>query len=251
MIRSPVALVGGVILALGLFWLLALLVAPPQADIEVLEPTTLDLVEAEAPAEQVPAEAAPPPPATAAPVEPPPVPEPAPLSESRIALPEPELPTPEMPPMELDDSLPELVEQRPEPRPEPEPEPQPEPEPAPQPAPASKAVEATTDETAVAERAADASETSREPVDVGSPTPTSRVPPDYPVRAQRRGMEGHVELTFVIRPDGSVDPGSIQVVEAQPGNVFDKAARQAVARWQFEPGQELRRARQRLEFQLR
>ncbi|SDI78258.1 energy transducer TonB [Billgrantia gudaonensis] len=249
MIRPPVAMVGGVMLALGLFWLLALLVAPPQADIEVLEPTTLDLVEAEAPAEQMPAEAAPPPPTPAAPVEPPPVPEPAPLSESRIALPDPELPTSETPPMELDDSLPELVEQRPEPRPEPEP--QPEPEPAPQPEPASEAVEATTDETAVAERASDASETSREPVDVGSPTPTSRVPPDYPARAQRRGMEGHVELTFVIRPDGSVDPDTIRIVEAQPGNVFDRAARQAVARWQFEPGEGLRRARQRLEFQLR
>ncbi|MBA5764918.1 energy transducer TonB, partial [Vibrio sp. 404] len=70
-------------------------------------------------------------------------------------------------------------------------------------------------------------------------------------RAQRRGLEGYVELQFVIRSDGSVDPGSIQVLSARPTNVFDKAARRSVSRWRFEPAQGLRRARQRLEFQLR
>ncbi|MGL6251309.1 MAG: energy transducer TonB, partial [Billgrantia desiderata] len=77
------------------------------------------------------------------------------------------------------------------------------------------------------------------------------VPPEYPSRAQRRGLEGHVELQFLIRPDGSVDRSSIRVVESQPRNVFDSAAEQAVARWQFEPASGVRRARQRLEFQLR
>lgn len=251
MTRAPVSLLGGVALALALFWLLALLVAPPEADIEVLEPTTMSLVEAEAPAEQTPVEAATtPPPPPPAPVAPPPLPEPTPLAESPIALPEPELPALEAPPVELDETLPELVEQRPEPKPQPEPKPRPEPEP--QREPAREPVAATTSsDTAVAETVSKASVAAEEPVDVGSPTPTNRVPPDYPARAQRRGLEGHVELTFVIRPDGSVDPGSIQVVEARPRNVFDRAARQAVARWQFTQGKGLRRARQRLEFQLR
>jgi len=252
MTRAPVSLLGGGALALALFWLLALLVTPPEADIEVLEPTTMSLVEARAPAEQAPAEMPPPtaPPPPAAPETPPPMPEPPPLAESDIALPEPELPALEAPPVELDETLPELAEQPPEPTPQPEPKPRPEPEP--QEEPVREPVEATTpSDTAVAETASEASDAAQEPVDVGSPTPTNRVPPEYPARAQRRGMQGYVELTFVIRPDGSVDPGSIQVVEAQPRNVFDRAARQAVARWQFTQGKGLRRARQRLEFQLR
>ncbi|WP_163559842.1 energy transducer TonB [Halomonas sp. NO4] len=258
MTRAPVSLLGGGALALALFWLLALLVAPPEADIEVLEPTTLSLVEAEAPTEQAPAETAPPtspPPPPAAPETPPPMPEPAPLADSPIALPDPELPAVEPPPLELDATLPDLTEQQPEPEPEPQPEPEPapqppqaEPEPATEPA---EVAEASPSDSLAEATAAPSAAAQQEPVDVGALTPTNRVPPEYPARAQRRGMEGYVELTFVIRPDGSVDPGSIQVVTARPRNVFDKAARQAVARWQFEPGSGLRRARQRLEFQLR
>jgi protein TonB len=60
-----------------------------------------------------------------------------------------------------------------------------------------------------------------------------------------------VELEFVIRADGRVDPESLRVLSARPRNVFDDAARQAVAQWRFAPAEGLRRARQRLEFQLR
>ncbi|MBF8223014.1 energy transducer TonB [Halomonas sp. 328] len=245
MTRVPVSALGGAALALLLFWLLALLVAPPEAEIDVLDaPLSMNLVEApEAVPEEVAAEA--PPPAEVAP--PPPLPEPAPPQASPVSLPEPELPPQEVEPVEFDEPLPELVEARPDPVPEPSPEPTPEPSPAPAPNPAPSPSEAPAEPAGAPAQG----QPSAAPVEVGALAPTSRVPPDYPSRAQRRGIEGHVELRFLIRADGSVDADSIQVISAQPRNVFDRAARQAVARWRFEPAQGLRRAQQRLEFQLR
>lgn len=245
MTRIPLSSLGGVALALLLFWLLALLVAPPEEEFDVVDVSmTMSMVEAPEPVQEETIEpsAEPPPPQVEA--TPPPQPEPLPPLESSIAMPEPELPPEPMEPVELDATLPELAEAQPEPPPEPRPEPRPQPEPAPQPAPAPSAAQQgpTTEQAAPAESG---------PVDVGEIAPTSRVPPEYPSRAQRRGLEGHVELQFLIRPDGSVDRSSIRVVESQPRNVFDSAAEQAVARWQFEPASGVRRARQRLEFQLR
>ena len=93
---------------------------------------------------------------------------------------------------------------------------------------------------------------SNEPVDVGSSAhATHKEPPQYPSRAQRRGLEGYVVVQFIIRADGSVDRSSIQVIDASPRRTFERAATDAIASWRFEPGQGLRRANQRLEFQLR
>lgn len=92
---------------------------------------------------------------------------------------------------------------------------------------------------------------SDEPVNVGEAAPTNRVNPTYPARAQRRGMEGYVEVSFTIRRDGSVEGSSIRVTDAQPRRVFDDAAREAIGEWQFEPSDRLRNATQRIEFQLR
>jgi protein TonB len=64
-------------------------------------------------------------------------------------------------------------------------------------------------------------------------------------------MEGFVEVAFTIRRDGSVDSSSIRVTSAQPRRVFDDAAREAIAKWQFEPSDRLRNATQRIEFELR
>ncbi|MCE8015635.1 energy transducer TonB [Halomonas sp. MCCC 1A17488] len=249
MTRIPFSSLGGVALALLLFWLLALLVAPPEEEFDVIdESLTMSMVEAPEVVEEEVAEPSAEPPPPQAEATPPPRPEPLPPLESRIAMPEPELPPEPVETPELDTSLPELSEVRPEPPPQPapEPRPEPEPEPAPEPSPSPAAPSATPE--SAAEQAAPAEQG---PVDVGQIAPTNRVPPEYPLRAQRRGLEGHVELQFLIRPDGSVDRSSIRVVESQPRNVFDSAAEQAVARWQFEPASGVRRARQRLEFQLR
>tara|TARA_R110000796_G_C14415530_1_gene419293 strand:- start:437 stop:631 length:195 start_codon:yes stop_codon:yes gene_type:complete len=64
-------------------------------------------------------------------------------------------------------------------------------------------------------------------------------------------MEGFVEVAFMIRRDGSVDASSIRITNAQPRRVFDDAARDAIAQWQFESSDQLRNATQRIEFQLR
>ncbi|MGM0542843.1 MAG: TonB family protein [Pseudomonadota bacterium] len=257
MIRQALSMVSGGVLAIGLFWLLALLVAPPDDQVEPPEQTvSMNMVEAP---EVAPQEEAPPPKAEQAPTppsQPMPAPEPPSVADSTIALPEIDLPEPPEEPVEMDTELPELTEAQPEPEPEPEPQPEPDPEPAPEPEP-----EPT--ETAEADSEADPSDAEREaapeaqqaesnePVNVGDAAPTSRVNPSYPARAQRRGMEGYVEVAFTIRRDGSVDGSSIRITDAQPRRVFDDAAREAIGQWQFEPSERLRNATQRIEFQLR
>lgn len=257
MMRHLLSLLGGVVFAVGLFWLLAQLVTPPERQPEELVMSmAMTMVEApeEAPEQEAPA----PQPVEAAPQQAPPpmpFPEPPPVAESAISLPEVELPEESIEPVEMDSELPELTEVTPEPRPEPAPEPVPEPPPqeAPaEPAPASPASSAVESEPAEREAAPQAQPApSNEPISVGQATPTSRVDPTYPARAQRRGMEGFVEVAFVIRRDGSVDASSIRVTNAQPRRVFEDAAQKAIAQWQFEPSDRLRNATQRIEFQLR
>ncbi|TVP43279.1 MAG: TonB family protein [Halomonas sp.] len=257
MIRHTLSLLGGIVLAVGLFWLLAQLVAPPEQQPEELTMSmAMTMVEAPevAPEQEAPA----PQPAEVAPQQAPPpmpVPEPPPVSDSAISMPEVELPDDPIEPIEMDSELPELTEVTPEPTPEPAPEPAPTPEPAPQERPAepTPSASSTTDAVSAEREAAPEPQPapSNEPVSVGQATPTSRVDPTYPTRAQRRGMEGFVEVTFMIRRDGSVDPSSIQVTNAQPRRVFEEAAQEAIAKWQFEPSDQLRNATQRIEFQLR
>ncbi|WP_048307883.1 energy transducer TonB [Halomonas sp. PR-M31] len=253
MIRAPVSALAGIALALVLFWLLALLVAPPEAPVEIKK-QAMSLSMTDAPQAQSAessagsqAEASPPlpqPPTQIPPQLSPPEPIPAPEADSNIAVSEPEPePTPEPVP-----------EPKPAPKPEPEPRPQPAPapEPTPQPAQASSAGSfAGTSPNPSQSQAAGAGSAQSGPKDVGQASPVSQVPPQYPARAQRRNLEGHVVLTFLIRPDGSVDASSIKVTDARPRHVFDRAAQQAVSQWRFEATGELRRARQRLEFRLR
>ncbi|APE29714.1 hypothetical protein BOX17_01310 [Halomonas aestuarii] len=252
MIRWPLASLAGASLALLLFWGLALLVAPPEADVEVRETAvTMRLVAAAEQPTQAPAApsvahvpSAPPAPRPV----PPSPPAPAPLPGSALSLPEATLPEPPPPQpeevAELDTALPELTEAAPDPEPAPSPE-------SASP-PATPEAAATPRPAASGQGAPRADGQARQTVqDVGQATPTRRVPPSYPRRAQRRGLEGHVVVEFLIRPDGRVKACSVRVVEARPRRVFDEAATRAVADWRFEADVRLRRARQRLEFQLR
>ena len=256
MMRHLLSLLGGVVLAVGLFWLLAQLVAPPEREPEELT-MSMAMTMIEAPEVAPEQEAPTPQPVEAAPQQAPPpmpAPEPPPVAESTISLPEVELPEEPVEPVEMDSELPELTEVKPEPRPEPTPEPRPEPTPQQQPVEAApRAAPASVDSApAVREAAPEAQPApSNEPVNVGQVTPTNQVGPKYPPRAQRRGMEGFVEVAFTIRRDGSVDSSSIRVTSAQPRRVFDDAAREAIAKWQFEPSDRLRNATQRIEFELR
>ena len=61
-----------------------------------------------------------------------------------------------------------------------------------------------------------------------------KLPPFYPLGARARGIEGVVELVFVVDVDGSVR--NVQVVSSYPGEIFVESAVSAVRRWKFEPG---------------
>jgi protein TonB len=62
---------------------------------------------------------------------------------------------------------------------------------------------------------------------------TRMVPPKYPMQAARDNQQGWVEVEFTVTADGSVS--NAHVVDSQPRRVFDRAATEAVSRWQFKP----------------
>ncbi|MEL7024867.1 MAG: TonB family protein [Pseudomonadota bacterium] len=61
----------------------------------------------------------------------------------------------------------------------------------------------------------------------------SATAPSYPRSAQRRGQTGWVDLRFVVNADGTTS--NIEVVDSEPGRVFDRAAIAAVEKWRYEP----------------
>jgi protein TonB len=65
----------------------------------------------------------------------------------------------------------------------------------------------------------------------------SREAPSFPSDALDEGIyEGKVKARLNIAADGSVK--SVDIVEAEPKRVFDKAARRALMRWKYAPGGE-------------
>lgn len=81
----------------------------------------------------------------------------------------------------------------------------------------------------------------------------TRTPPSYPHRARRRGIEGYVEVEFIITRDGGVkDP---RILAARPQKIFEQAVLRAIKGWKFEPktreGEPVEVAvRQRFNFEL-
>ena len=85
-------------------------------------------------------------------------------------------------------------------------------------------------------------------------TPTVRIEPQYPPRALRAGIEGLVTVEFTIAVDGSVK--DVNIVSAEPPQIFDQEVLKAVKRWTFQPqtadGQTVeKRARQDIRFTLK
>lgn len=71
--------------------------------------------------------------------------------------------------------------------------------------------------------------------DIDSPlTVLVRIPPVYPMRAQRRGIKGAVTVRFVVNENGLVE--NVTIVKADPENVFEKSVIQCVSSWRFNPG---------------
>jgi TonB family protein len=64
-------------------------------------------------------------------------------------------------------------------------------------------------------------------------TRTRYVAPTFPVEARQRGIDGWVDLHFVVGTDGAVS--DVEVVGAQPVGMFEQAALDAVRRWRYQP----------------
>jgi protein TonB len=80
-----------------------------------------------------------------------------------------------------------------------------------------------------------------EPVGPFSPADLDRQPlalqtvePVYPFAARRRGIEGQVEVRFVVDADGTVR--DISIVRAEPPGIFEDTVRHTISRWRFKPG---------------
>ncbi len=57
--------------------------------------------------------------------------------------------------------------------------------------------------------------------------------PRFPPAANERGIEGWVDLQFLVRTDGTV--GDVAIVGAEPVGVFEQSALDAVRRWRYQP----------------
>lgn len=66
------------------------------------------------------------------------------------------------------------------------------------------------------------------------PVLVRRFDPYYPADARRTRRTGWVDLRVLVAADGSVSRAS--VIDAEPKNLFDRAALSAVERWQYTPG---------------
>ena len=63
--------------------------------------------------------------------------------------------------------------------------------------------------------------------------PLLRVRPRYPAQAAKHRIEGWVDLSFTVTPDGEVS--DIVVVDSRPARVFDSSAARALRRWRYKP----------------
>jgi protein TonB len=65
-------------------------------------------------------------------------------------------------------------------------------------------------------------------------TPLAKIPPIYPGRAKRRGIEGFVEVEFVVNKQGVVE--NILILKSDPPEAFDSTVIKTVSKWRFKPG---------------
>ncbi len=63
--------------------------------------------------------------------------------------------------------------------------------------------------------------------------PLVRIAPLYPLRAAKIGIEGWVKMEVFINSQGHVE--TVKVLEAQPSNIFNRAAAKAMKHWRFRP----------------
>jgi protein TonB len=69
----------------------------------------------------------------------------------------------------------------------------------------------------------------------GDYMPLVRVQPQYPRRAQERGVEGYVIVELTVDADGTVPRESILVLDAEPKGYFERAAIKAASKFKYKP----------------
>ena len=74
---------------------------------------------------------------------------------------------------------------------------------------------------------------SSDPGATSNAEPIERVKPEFPQEAALKGIEGWVLLRFDITEEGRVE--NIEVVNANPRNMFERKARDAVKKWKYAP----------------
>lgn len=62
----------------------------------------------------------------------------------------------------------------------------------------------------------------------------TRIPPFYPMAAKRRGIQGWVNVKFVVNEQGRAE--NVSIVTAQPPGVFDASVMRCLSGWRFKPG---------------
>jgi protein TonB len=78
--------------------------------------------------------------------------------------------------------------------------------------------------------------------------PLSTARPQIPEWAFKRGIEGWVECSFVVLPNGHVR--DVKIVDAQPKGVFEAAAIESISNWIYAEYPNARQVKQRVEFKL-
>ncbi len=73
-------------------------------------------------------------------------------------------------------------------------------------------------------------------VPAGPDTSHYNIPPRFPPEAVRRGQQGVVRLNVLVGTDGTAL--SVDVAGSSGHPLLDRAAREAVARWRFQPGRD-------------
>lgn len=65
--------------------------------------------------------------------------------------------------------------------------------------------------------------------------PLRQVEAAYPPVAADEGIEGWAQVRFTVAADGSVPTDSISMVDAEPAQIFDESAMDAIAQFRFQP----------------